>query len=121
MVESNLHKFQKGIELASQNSELLRKRQIKLNSDISEIKAQVKTPYPNFEFLLTNIYSDKNLTLIQKKIKEDVALHDRNIEKYFIKELNKLELKVDTQKILEQIQDVVYLKANPKPPTPPRR
>ena len=63
MVGSHFQKFFQNIETAAQQSEVIRKRQIKINSDIAEIKAQIKNNYPNFQFILQNIYSDKNLTV----------------------------------------------------------
>lgn len=121
MIANHFQKFYQGIELASQNSDQLRKRQIKINSDVAEIKAQIKNNYPNFAFILQNVYSDKNLMILQKQLKEELGQHNKNVDKMIVQQINKLTLDIDLKEILSKIQDIQIVKRESQvpPPQPP--
>ena len=108
-LESEFLRFDDTIKFLASNSQKISKKQIKFEKNIKNLKIQIKQPNPNFNLLLEKLHSDQNLNVLHKSILEEYDIHTQNIDKLINKELEKYEIKGDTQKIHNFFQEEIKI------------
>lgn len=109
-LDSEFYRFNDTIKFLTSNSQKISKKQLKFEKNLKELKIQISQKNPNFELLLEKLHSEKSLNNLHKEISEDYKIHLQNTNKLIDKELVKYEIKGDTEKINDFLQNELKIK-----------